>query len=78
MRSFRSRLLALWLMLAASGTVTGLLLLELYRQSADAQVGRAEETVARTCRELADRYQFFVAGWPGGNIDDALKENSFR
>ena len=74
MRSFRSRLLALWLMLAASGTVTGLLLLELYRQSADAQVGRAEETVARTCRELADRYQFFVAGWPGGNIDDALKE----
>ena len=74
MRSFRSRLLALWLMLAASGTVTGWLLLELYRQSADAQVERAEETVARTCRELADRYRFFVAGWPGGNINDALKE----
>jgi signal transduction histidine kinase len=73
MRSLRSRLLALWLMLAVSGVVTGLLLLEFYRQSTNAQVGRAEEAVARTCRELADRYQFFVAGWRGANVDDALK-----
>jgi signal transduction histidine kinase len=61
-------------MLAVSGVVTGLLLLEFYRQSANAQVGRAEEAVARTCRELADRYQSFVTGWRGGNVDDALKQ----
>jgi signal transduction histidine kinase len=73
MRSLRSRLLALWLMLAISGMVTGLLLVEFYRQSTNAQVGRAEDAVARTCRELADRYQFFVIGWQGGNVDDTLK-----
>ena len=62
MRSLWSRLLALWLMLAVSGVVTGLLLVEFYRQSTNAQVGRAEEAVARSCRELDDRYQFFVSG----------------
>jgi hypothetical protein len=40
----------------------------------NAQVGRPEETVARACRQLADRYQFFVTGWRGGGIDDALKQ----
>src|SRR5881275_1961771 len=74
MGSLRSQLLALWLMLVVSGTVTGLLLLEFYRQSTSAQVGRAEEAVARTCHELDDRYQFFVTGWRGGNADDALKQ----
>jgi hypothetical protein len=78
MRSLRSRLLALWLMLAVSGVVTGLLLVEFYRQSTNAQVGRAEETVARACRQLADRYQFFVTGWRGGGIDEALKQQLVR
>jgi signal transduction histidine kinase len=72
MRSLRSRLLTLWLLLATSGAVTGFLLVEFYRQSASAQVGRAEDTVARACRELADRYQFFLSGWSGG-VDEALK-----
>jgi signal transduction histidine kinase len=61
-------------MLAASGVATGFLLLEFYRQSASAQVGRIEDTVARACRELADRYQFFLSGWSGGPIDDAFKQ----
>jgi signal transduction histidine kinase len=74
MRSLRFRLLALWLMLLVSGTVTGLLLIELYRQSTNAQVGRTEEAVTRTCRELADRYQFFVIGRPGTTVDDAVKQ----
>ena len=73
MRSLRSRLLALWLMLAVSGVVTGLLLVEFYRQSTNAQVGRAEEAVARSCRELDDRYQFFVSGRRVASIDDTLK-----
>ncbi|HEY7300777.1 MAG TPA: HAMP domain-containing sensor histidine kinase [Xanthobacteraceae bacterium] len=74
MRSLRSRLLSLWLVLAASGVVTALLLLEFYRQSTNAQVGRAEEAAGRACREIADRYQFFVTGWRGGSVDDALKQ----
>src|SRR6478752_6951201 len=74
MRSLRSRLLALWLILAASAAATGFLLLEFYRQSASAQLGRAEDTVARSCRDLADRYQFFLSGWSGGEIDDAFQQ----
>jgi signal transduction histidine kinase len=77
MRSLRVRLLALWLMLAVSATVTAFLLLAFYQQSANAQVGRAEEIVARSCRELNDRYAFFVSGWHGadaGSLDDTLKQ----
>ena len=76
MRSLRSRLWALWLMLAVSGTVTGVLLLEFYRQSASAQVARAEDTAVGACRDLADRYAFFVTGWHGADasgIDAALQ-----
>jgi signal transduction histidine kinase len=76
MRSLRTRLLALWVMLAVSGAVTALLLVELYQQSTKALVGRAEDAVARSCRDLGDRYAFFVTGWRGahqGEVDDALK-----
>jgi hypothetical protein len=61
MRSLRTSLLALFLMLAVSGTVTGFLLLEFYRQSANAQVSRAVDLVTRACRELDDQYAF---SWP--------------
>ena len=40
MRSLRTRLIALWAMLAASALVTGFLLLQFYRQSANVQVAR--------------------------------------
>jgi signal transduction histidine kinase len=75
MRSLRTRLIALWVMLAASALVTALLLLQFYRQSANVQVNRAEDTVIRACRDIGDRYTFFVSGWQGGNtdIDDRLK-----
>jgi signal transduction histidine kinase len=76
MRSLRTRLLALWLMLAVSGSVTALLLVELYQQSTNALISRAEDTVARSCRDLGDRYAFFVTGWRGlrqGELDDALR-----
>jgi len=69
MGSLRTRLIALWVLLAASALATGLLLLESYRQSADVQVAQAEDSVVRTCRDIGDRYAFFVAGWKGGNAD---------
>jgi hypothetical protein len=59
MGSLRLRLFALWLMLAASGTATGFLLFEFYRQSANVQLGLAEQAAARGCREISDRYAFF-------------------
>jgi signal transduction histidine kinase len=78
MRSLRTRLLALWLMLAVSGAVTALLLVEFYQQSANALVGRAEDAVARSCRDLGDRYAFFMTGWrglPRSEIDDSLERD---
>jgi signal transduction histidine kinase len=67
-------LLALWIMLVLSGAATGYLLFESFRQTANARVARSEELVARACRDIADRYQFFVSGWTGGPIDDRLKQ----
>lgn len=74
MRSLRSRLLALWIMLVVSGIATGYLLFESFQQTANARLARSEEQVARACRDLADRYQFFVTGWTGAEIDDQLKK----
>src|SRR5947199_10707028 len=75
MRSLRSRLLALWIMLVLSGAATAYLLFESFQQTANARVARSEELVARACRDIADRYQFFVSGWTGGRIDDRLKQD---
>ena len=62
MVSLRLRLFALWIMLAASGTATGFLLFEFYRQSANVQLGEAEQAAVRGCREISDRYAFLFAG----------------
>jgi signal transduction histidine kinase len=74
MRSLRSRLLALWIMLVASGGATAYLLVESFQQTSNARIARSEELVARACRDIADRYQLFVSGWRGGPIDDRLKQ----
>jgi hypothetical protein len=65
MHSLRTRLLALWLMLAASAIATGFVLFEFYRQSANAQISRAEDIVARGCCDIGERYAFVTAGWHG-------------
>jgi MFS family permease len=54
MRSLRSRLLALWIMLVISGVATAYLLVESFKQTANARVARSEELVARACRDIAD------------------------
>jgi signal transduction histidine kinase len=77
MRSLRGRLLVLWFMLVVSSAVTGYLLIESFRQSAAAQVARAQELVARSCRDVADRYAFATAGWNGpasSQIDEGLRQ----
>src|SRR5262249_9057148 len=77
MASLRSRLPALWVMLAASGAATAFLLLEFYRQSANAQVGRAEEVVSRACREIADRYEVLLGRVRGPAATTEFKEQLF-
>lgn len=76
MQSLRARLYALWFLLAGSAVATGVLLYEFYAQSAAVQLARSEVEVARSCRDIADRYAFFVAGWggPGASaIDERLR-----
>jgi hypothetical protein len=76
MRSLRTRLLALWLMLAVSAAAIGFVLFEFYRQSANSEVMRAEDAVARSCRDIGERYAFVMVGWDGStnSIDDTLRQ----
>lgn len=75
-RSLASRLLVLWALSLAASVAVGLLLLQLSRQTSDAQAARAEAVAARACRLIGDRYAFYVAGWPGPAAipsDDAFR-----
>ena len=81
MRSLRARLYALWFLLVASAVATGFLLYEFYVQSASVQLARTEIDVARACRDIADRYGFYVtgcAGPDGGSVDDKLRGDLAR
>lgn len=60
-------------MLLVSGTASALLLVQSFHQTADVRVARARDQVARACRDIAERYQFFVSGWAGAAIDDQLR-----
>ncbi len=61
-------------MLAVSALVTGFLLWQFYRQSANVQVTQAEGAVVRTCRDISDRYAFYVSGWTrDGDVDERLR-----
>jgi hypothetical protein len=63
MRSLRSRLLALWVMLVLSGSATAYLLFESFQQSAQVRVARSEERAARACRDISDRFHLMLSGW---------------
>jgi signal transduction histidine kinase len=43
----------------------GAMLVQLYRQSNDAQVGRAEAVLAHACDLIRDRYRYYTTGWRG-------------
>jgi signal transduction histidine kinase len=54
----------------------GILLIQLYRQSTEAQVGRAQAEVAHACDLIRDRYSFYATGWtgqPAGSPDEKLR-----
>ncbi len=76
MHSLRNRLFGLWGLSLVACIAVGCLFLQLYQQSTDAQVGRAEAVVARACDLIRDRFGFYAAGWAGpqqGQFDDKLR-----
>jgi signal transduction histidine kinase len=76
--SLRNRLFGLWGLSLIACIAVGFLLLQLYQQSTEAQVGRAEAVVARACDLIRDRYGFYATGWFGpqqGQLDDKLRSD---
>jgi hypothetical protein len=63
--SLRNRLFGLWGLSLIACIAVGLLLRQLYQQSTEAQVGRAEAVVARACDLIRDRYRFYATEWSG-------------
>jgi signal transduction histidine kinase len=76
MHSLRTRLLGLWLLSLAAGIAVALLLVQLYEQSTNAQVSRAEAIIARACDLIGDRFTFFTSGWKAAPPD--LNSPEFR
>lgn len=78
MHSLRTRLLGLWGLSLVACIAAGFLLVQLYQQSTEAQVGRAEAVVARACDLIRDRYGFYAACWSGpepGQLDNKLRSD---
>lgn len=61
-RSLRFRLLALWIVLLLSAGTTAFLLISFFKESASAQVERAQERTAQSCRAVAEHYALFSPG----------------
>ena len=76
MHSLRTRLFGVWGLSLAACVAVAFLLFQLYQQSSEAQVGRAEAVVARACDLIKDRYGFYAIGWSGpqpGQTDVRLR-----
>jgi signal transduction histidine kinase len=65
LRSLRARLFAVWILSLAASVFVAVLLVQLTRQSSDAERGRAEDALAHGCDMIAERYAYYVAGWSG-------------
>jgi signal transduction histidine kinase len=65
LHSLGTRLVALWLLTLVAGVAVAIMLVQLYEQSTDAQINRAEAVIARACDLIRDRYGFFTSGWTG-------------
>jgi signal transduction histidine kinase len=74
--SLRSRLFGLWLLSLVTSIAVAILLVELYEQSAAAQIGRAQAVISHGCDLIEDRYGFFTSGWSGPAPD--VNDPAFR
>ena len=69
LRSLRGRLVVLLLLLFAAAIAAGILMIDLFRQSATAQAGQAQAEIGRACDAIAAAYRFYTAGWQGSAAD---------
>jgi len=78
LHSLRTRLFGVWGLSLAACVAVAFLLFQLYQQSSEAQVSRAEAVVARACDLIGDRYGFYTIGWSGpkqGETDERLRSD---
>src|ERR1700722_17882040 len=76
LHSLKIRLLGLWALSLVASVAVGILLIQLYRQSTEAQVARADAVIAHACDLIRDRHGFSASGWAGpvpGLPDDKLR-----
>jgi signal transduction histidine kinase len=76
LHSLKIRLLGLWALSLVASVAVGILLLQLYRQSSEAQVARADAVIAHACDLIRDRFAFYASGWDvpaQGLPDDKLR-----
>lgn len=59
LRSLRSRLLILLVLLTLAASAAGVLMMDLYQQSTTAQVGQAQAGIGRACDAIAATYHFY-------------------
>ena len=75
-RSLQGRLVVLLVLLIAAAIAAGALMVGLFRQSTDAQIGQADAQIGRACDVIAEAYRFYSSGWHGPT--SALEDESFR
>jgi signal transduction histidine kinase len=75
-KSLRSRLLRVWALSLLACIAVGVLLVQLYRESTAARVGRADAVVARACDLIRDRHLGYAAGRSGAV--PALSDKTLR
>jgi len=65
LHSLKFRLVALWVLSLLASAAVALLLQQLYRQSTEAQLARAQAVAARGCDLIRGSYDFYTTGWTG-------------
>jgi signal transduction histidine kinase len=76
-RSLRTRLILLWLAVAAACGVAAYLMLAMFQVSVSAQIDRADAVLGQGCANIAERYRFYSSNWQGTRDlqSDALKRD---
>jgi signal transduction histidine kinase len=78
LNSLTARLLALWTLALIASVAVGVLLVQLYQQSARAQLAHGRAALTHACELIAGRYEFYTAGWTGPTpkqSDSALRDD---
>jgi signal transduction histidine kinase len=76
LRSLQGRLIVLLVLLIAAAVAAGVLMIDLFRQSATARIGQADAELGRACDAIGSAYRFYATGWHGSEV--AVDEEGFR